>query len=64
MQGQPSVFVANNAGAYEQRAVELGDKVSGRTIVKAGLTAGEKVVIAGTYALKARVLKSQIGDEH
>ena len=36
----------------------------GRTVVKSGVEAGEKVVTAGAYALKARLLKSQIGDEH
>ena len=63
MQGVPSVFVFENGG-YEQRAIEPGDKLGGRTVVKSGLKAGEQVVGAGTYALKARVLKSQIGDEH
>lgn len=63
MQGVPSVFVFED-GHYEQRAIEPGDKLGGRTVVKAGLKAGEQVVAAGTYALKARVLKSQIGDEH
>jgi cobalt-zinc-cadmium efflux system membrane fusion protein len=63
MQGLPSVFVFEHGG-YEQRAIEPGDKVGGRTVVKSGLVAGEQVVSAGTYALKARVLKSQISDEH
>ncbi|WP_395702248.1 efflux RND transporter periplasmic adaptor subunit [Aquabacterium sp.] len=63
MQGVPSVFVFEHGG-YEQRAIEPGDKLGGRTVVKAGLQAGERVVAAGTYALKARVLKSQISDEH
>ena len=63
MQGVPSVFVFENGG-YEQRAIEPGDKLAGRTVVKAGVKAGEQVVAAGTYALKARVLKSTIGDEH
>lgn len=63
MQGQPTVFVFEHGG-YAQRAIEPGEKLSGRTVVKSGLAAGEQVVSAGTYALKARVLKSQIGDEH
>lgn len=63
MQGQPTVFVFEHGG-YEQRAIEPGDKLSGRTVVKSGLAAGEQVVAAGAYALKARVLKSQIGDAH
>lgn len=62
MQGQPTVFVFAHGG-YEARAVELGDKVAGRTVVKAGLEVGEQVVSAGAFALKARVLKSQISEE-
>lgn len=63
MQGQPTVFVFEHGG-YEQRTVEPGEKSSGRTIIKSGLEAGEQVVFKGTYALKARLLKSQISDEH
>lgn len=63
MQGQPSVFIEGAKG-FEQRAVELGDKVGGRTVLKSGIKPGEKVVTAGAYQLKARALKSQISDEH
>jgi len=63
MQGQPSVFVFENDG-YEQRAIDIGERLGDRTVVKSGLQSGEQVVSAGAYALKARVLKSQIGDAH
>ena len=63
LQGQPTVFVQAGDG-FEARPIEPGDKVGGRTIVKSGLAAGDKVVTAGAYALKARLLKSQISDEH
>lgn len=63
MQGQPTVFVFEH-GAYEPRAIDPGEKLSGRTVVKSGLEAGEQIVSAGAYALKARLLKSQIGDSH
>lgn len=63
MQGQPTVFIEAHGG-FEPRAIEAGEKLRGRVVVKNGLSAGDKVVTAGTYALKARVLKSQIGDEH
>mgnify|MGYP002382157756 CR=1 FL=1 len=63
MQGIPNVFIAEHGG-YEARPVELGSKLSGRTIIKSGVASGESVVTAGTYALKARMLKSQIGDAH
>lgn len=61
--GQAMAFV-QEAGGFEPRAVELGDKVGGRVVVRSGIKEGEQIVIAGTYALKARMLKSQIGDAH
>ena len=63
LQGQPTIFVAKGE-EFESRAIEPGEKVSGRTVIKSGVAAGEKVVTTGAYALKARLLKSQIGDEH
>lgn len=63
MQGQRTVFVFEH-DSYEQRAIELGEKLSGRTVVRSGLAAGDQLVVAGAYALKARLLKSQISDEH
>lgn len=62
MQGQATVFVFEN-GTYEQRVIDPGERLGNRTIVKSGLKTGEQIVSAGTYALKARVLKSQIGTE-
>lgn len=63
MQGQPTVFVYEH-GAYEMRVVEPGERIGGHTVVKSGLKAGEQVVTAGAYALKARKLKSQLGHGH
>lgn len=63
MQGQPTVFLVEHGG-FEARAIEPGEKIEGRTIIKSGLAAGDQIVAAGTYALKARLLKSQISDEH
>lgn len=63
MQGQPTVFVYEQ-GAYAMRVVEPGDRIGGRTVLKSGLKAGEQVVTAGAYALKARKQKSQLGGGH
>ena len=63
MQGQPSVFVLEN-GQYVVRPVQPGERAGGRTTITAGLRPGEQVVTAGAYDLKARKLKSQIGDAH
>jgi len=61
LQGQPTVFVSQGGG-FEPRAIETGEKISGRTVIKSGLKPKEQIVAAGAYALKARMLKSQIGD--
>ncbi|MBN8489904.1 MAG: efflux RND transporter periplasmic adaptor subunit [Burkholderiales bacterium] len=63
LEGKPTVFVYAQ-GAYEAREVEPGERVGGRTVLKSGLMAGDQVVTSGTYALKARKLKSQLGHGH
>ncbi len=63
MDGKPTVFVYRQ-GAYEAVQVEPGERVGGRTVLKSGLMAGDQVVTSGTYALKARKLKSQLGHGH
>ena len=59
--GMPTVFVDDD-GEYDPRPVELGDKSGGQVAVKAGIKPGEWVVSSGAFAIKARMLKSQIGD--
>lgn len=61
--GQPTAFV-EEGGEFEPRTVDLGDRVGDRVVVRSGLREGEQVVVDGAYALKARMLKSQIGDTH
>lgn len=63
LEGQPTVFVFEQ-GAYEARQVEPGERLDGRTVLKSGVKAGDQVVTAGAYALKARKLKSQLGHGH
>jgi len=63
VQGLPTVFV-EDADGFEPRVVDPGEKLRGRIILKNGIKPGDLVVVAGTYALKARMLKSQIGEGH
>lgn len=63
LESKSAVFVKEVDG-FEQRTVELGERVGGRQIVKAGLNVGEEVVVAGAYALKSRLLKSKLGEGH
>jgi cobalt-zinc-cadmium efflux system membrane fusion protein len=62
IQGQPTAFV-QESGGFEARPVELGEKLRGQQALKSGIKAGEKVVVSGAYALKAKMLKSQISAE-
>ena len=63
LQGQTTAFVADKDG-FEPRPVEIGERQGGMVVVKSGLESGDQVVMAGVYALKARLLRSQIGDSH
>lgn len=61
--GQSIVFVRAGEG-FAARNVTLGEKTGGLVVVKEGIAEGDQIVVAGAYALKARMLKSQIGDAH
>jgi len=61
MEGKKTVFVREKDG-FEQRIVELGDNLGGRFVIRDGIEEGDAVVVEGAYALKARRLKSKIGD--
>lgn len=63
VQGLPTVFV-EEAGGFEPRPVELGERSAGKVVLKSGVKPGELVATEGIYALKARLLKSQIGEGH
>ena len=63
VQGLPNVFI-EQAGGFEARPIELGERSDGTVIVKSGVKPGELVVTDCTYARKARLLKSQISSGH
>lgn len=63
VRGQPTVFIEEAAG-FEARPVELGERFNGRVVVKSGIKPGELVAHEGVYALKARLLKGELGDGH
>lgn len=61
LEGKKALFVREKDG-FEKREVELGDNLGGRFVIRGGIEEGESVVVEGAYALKARLLKSKIGD--
>jgi len=64
LQNQATVFVRGKApGQFEPVAVEVGDTRNGWTEIKQGLRAGAPYVRKGAFALKARMLRSQLGED-
>jgi cobalt-zinc-cadmium efflux system membrane fusion protein len=63
LEGKSAVFV-QEGNAYEPRNVQPGLEVSGQVQILSGIAAGDRVVIDGAYELKARLLKSQMGEGH
>lgn len=61
--GEPSVFVVASPEGFEVRIVETGAVFGGMITVTSGLAPGEQVVVEGGYEIKARLLKSQYGDD-
>jgi cobalt-zinc-cadmium efflux system membrane fusion protein len=64
LQGQPTVFKAEANGHFEPTPIQPGETRGTQTAVKQGLVAGDVIVVEGAYVLKARLLKSQLGEGH
>ena len=63
LEGDTVVFRRNAAGALEPVPVRTGEAIGDRTVVREGLKAGDSVVVQGAFAVKAQMLKSQLGEE-
>lgn len=63
LQNQPTVFLAKGNGQFEPAPVMVGDTRDDWTVITQGLKAGDTYVRKGAFALKARLLRSQLGEE-
>lgn len=63
LQNQTTVFVTSGNGRFEPAPVVIGDTRDGWTVVTEGLKPGMPYVRKGAFALKARLLRSQLGEE-
>jgi cobalt-zinc-cadmium efflux system membrane fusion protein len=64
MQDQPTVFVRRGvAGRFEAVPVETDATRNGWTPIRQGLRAGDTYVSKGAFALKARILRSKLGED-
>lgn len=64
LEGDTVVFRRNAQGGFEPVPVRTGDVVGDTTVIEEGLKAGQTVVVAGAFALKAQMLKAQLGEGH
>lgn len=63
LQNQPTVFIVKANGQFEPTPVMVGDTRDGWTVITQGLKPGTTYVRKGAFALKARLLRSQLGEE-
>jgi len=65
LQGQSTIFKQAQGGdRFEPVAIETGGTRGASTIVTRGIASGDIVVVSGAFELKARLLKSQLGEGH
>lgn len=66
LQGQTVVFRQAKDGEIEPVPVVTGMVIGDRTVISEGVAEGDTLVVAGAFVMKARLLKSQLGegDEH
>jgi multidrug efflux pump subunit AcrA (membrane-fusion protein) len=57
------IFVPQSDSSYEKRPVKTGQKIDGLVVITDGLAAGERIVTAGSFTLKAELLKSTMEGE-
>ena len=62
LEGEMVVFRCNKEGALEPVPVRAGEVIGDRTVIREGLKAGDTVVVAGAFAVKSQMLKSQLGE--
>jgi cobalt-zinc-cadmium efflux system membrane fusion protein len=63
LQNQSTVFVTSGNAAFEPAAVDVGETRDGWVEIRQGLKPGASYVSKGAFALKARLLRSQLGEE-
>jgi cobalt-zinc-cadmium efflux system membrane fusion protein len=64
LQGQAVVFKAGANDLFEPTPIRTSGVRGADTIVDEGIAPGDVIAIKGAYALKARLLKSELGDGH
>jgi cobalt-zinc-cadmium efflux system membrane fusion protein len=64
IEGQAVVFKQDANGALVPVEVRAGSVIGDRTLIEEGVAAGDTVVVEGAFALKAQLLKGELGEGH
>ncbi|MCM2311154.1 MAG: efflux RND transporter periplasmic adaptor subunit [Steroidobacteraceae bacterium] len=64
LEGESVVFRRNEHGALAPVEVRAGPVMGDHTMIEDGLAIGDTVVVEGAFALKAQLLKAQLGEGH
>lgn len=57
------VFVEKAKGKFEARDVVIGSQISNLVSIKSGVRRNERVIAKGSFLLKSRLLKDQLGED-
>ena len=61
--GRTVVFIKENDGKFKTKAVDVGEEIEGLVPVFRGLSQGEQIAANGSFILKSKLLKSQLGGD-
>lgn len=64
LDGGPVVFRQEADGALRPVEVRPGTVIGDHTLIEDGLASGDTVVVEGAFALKAQLLKAELGEGH
>ena len=64
LEGETVVFRRDAQGALAPAPVRTGEVIGDTTVIEEGLKAGDTVVVDGAFAVKAQMLKAQLGEGH
>ncbi len=64
IEGEPTVFRAEDGGGFHAETVQTGPTVGDWTVVHSGLAEGDEIATTGVFHLKSLFLKSSLGEGH
>jgi len=64
IEGAPTVFKLEDGQKFHAETIDAGATIGNWTVVRAGLSSGDEIAVAGVFHLKSLLLKSSLGEGH